>query len=672
MTSSEGRDVPIKVFISYAHQDQQFVEQLESHLSVLKRDGLITTWTDRKISAGEEWSDAISEALRNSQIILVLVSADYLANSYIWEKELVDAFKRAETGDALILPIILRPTDWESTPLSLWQALPRGGRPVVAFRSTDEAWLDVARTVRRLIEDVRGTAPQLEVLPLVERKRLALFDVFKPSGVPSVTFVEPERFAALRLSLSQPGRGLVIEGPSGIGKTTALKKALEQLSGAARPDAIELLSARRPQDIKRIQNLDQDHKGTVAIDDFHRLGVDLRIHVIDYLKYLADYEVLDRKVVIVGIPRTGVRLVELAFDVATRIDVFKMGRVPDKLVIQMTEQGEKALNVRFARKSEVVRASNGSLNIAQLLCFHLCALQGIEQTREEIAAVDADVEAAISRVMEQIEPKFAETVRRFVSLGSRRDFTYAEMLKELAQSEDGFLSFPLLEAERPDLTAGARRFVDGRFIDTVYGKVPVASNHLLFDEAIPALVIDDPQLSFYLQQTPKSKLLRTAGKSNATSRDRVFISYSHKDSEWLERIRVHLRTLERENAVSIWDDSKIKVGRVWRDEIKVAIDSARIAILLVSANFLASDFIMDNELPPLLEAAEEDGAVIMVVIVSPSRYRQTRSLEKFQAVNSPDKPLSGMTFNEQEEVLVKLSETIDDSLSSDGEPQIDA
>jgi hypothetical protein len=195
---------------------------------------------------------------------------------------------------------------------------------------------------------------------------------------------------------------------------------------------------------------------------------------------------------------------------------------------------------------------------------------------------------------------------------------------------------------------------------------------LLFDEAIPALVIDDPQLSFYLQQTPKSKLLRTAGKSNATSRDRVFISYSHKDSEWLERLRVHLRTLEREYALSIWDDSKIKVGRVWRDEIKVAIDSARIAILLVSANFLASDFIMDNELPPLLEAAEEDGAVIMVVIVSPSRYRKTRSLEKFQAVNSPDKPLSGMTFNEQEEVLVKLSETIVDALSSDGEPQIDA
>ena len=627
MAYPKGRDGPVRIFISYAHQDQQFVKQLEKHLSLLTREGLITIWSDQKLRAGEEWKDGVSEALRDAQIVLVLVSADYLASSYIWEIELVEALKRAEKGNARILPIILRQVDWQSTPLSRWQALPRGGRPIVEFRSTDEAWLDVAQTIRRLVLELRGPAPQLEAPAVIERKRLALYDVFKPSGVPNVTFVEPERFAALRMSLSQPGRGLVIEGPSGIGKTTALKKALEQLSRTARPGAIEveLLSARRPQDVKRIESLDQDHKGTVAIDDFHRLDLDLRTLVIDYLKYLADYEVTDRKVVVVGIPRTGERLVELAFDVATRIDVYKMGRVPDELVIQMIERGEKALNVRFPRKSEIVSTSNGSLNIAQLLCFHLCALQGIEQTRAEIETVEADVEAAVNRVMEQVEPKFSETIRRFVSLGSRRDFTYAEMLKELAQTEDGFLSFPLLEAERPDLTAGVRRFVDGRLIDTVYAKVPVARNHLLFDEAIPALVIDDPQLSFYLQQTPKSKLLRTAGKSTATARARVFVSYSHKDSDWLERLRVHLRPLERENAVSIWDDTKIKVGRVWRDEIKAAIDTARVAILLASANFLASDFIMDNELPPLLEAAEEDGAAIMVVIVSPSRYCQTPS-----------------------------------------------
>jgi TIR domain len=291
-------------------------------------------------------------------------------------------------------------------------------------------------------------------------------------------------------------------------------------------------------------------------------------------------------------------------------------------------------------------------------------LQGVEETRPEIELINADVEAAVSRVIEQIEPKYGETIRQFASLGGRRDFTYAEMLKELAQTKDGFLSFPLLETERPDLTAGARRFVDGKFIETVYASVPIARNHLLFDDAIPAFVIDDPQLSFYLQQTPKSKLLRPSGKSTAISRDRVFVSYSHKDTKWLERLRVHLRPLERDNVLSIWDETKIKVGSLWRDEIKAAIDSAKVAVLLISANFLSSDFIMDNELPPLLEAAVGDGAMVMVVLVSPSRFQETRALEKFQALNLPNKPLSKMTFNQQEEALVKLSKSIEDALSA--------
>ncbi len=670
MASLQGLKAPVKVFVTYAHQDRTFYEQLEKHLSLLTQEGVITTWTDRELKPGSEWANAISENLRESEILILLVSADYLASIFTWREELDYALKRAETGTLRILPIILRASDWQSTPLSRWQALPRGGRPIAEFHSTDEAWVEVVRTVRRLIEELREPAVQLPVPPIVESQRLALYDVFKPSGVPSVTFVEA-RFAALRLSLSQPGRGLVIEGPSGIGKTTALKKAIEQLSGTTEQRGFEVLSARRQQDVKRIKNLEEDHHGIIAIDDFHRLDVDIRTTVIDYLKYLADYEVLERKLIIVGIPRTGDRLVELAFDVATRIDVFKLGRVPDPLVFQMIEQGETALNVRFYRKSEVVRASNGSLNIAQLLCFQLCGLQGVEQTTSKRETVNADVEAAISRVMEQIEPKFAETIRSFVSLGSRRDFTFAEMLKELAQTEDGFLSFPRLETDRPDLKAGVRQFIEGRFMDSIYEKVPAAENHLLFDKRIPALVIDDPQLSFYIQQTPKSQLLRMAGKSAAVSRDRVFISYSHNDVEWLERLRVHLRPLERESVVSIWDDSKITVGRIWRDEIRAAIDSAKIAILLVSANFLASDFIIDNELPPLLEAAKEEGALIMAVIVSPCRYRQTRSLEKFQAANSPDKPLSGMTLNEQEEVLVKLSESIDDALSVNNGSQSD-
>lgn len=152
--------------------------------------------------------------------------------------------------------------------------------------------------------------------------------------------------------------------------------------------------------------------------------------------------------------------------------------------------------------------------------------------------------------------------------------------------------------------------------------------------------------------------------TQSSERTKVFICYSHGDALWLQRLRVHLRPLEREHRIEIWDDTRIKPGSEWRKEITRALATTKIAVLLVSADFLASDFIAGNELPTLLAAAEEDGAVILPVILSPSRFLMTGSLERFQAVNDPHKPLIGMARSEQESVLVKVTEAIEALLDS--------
>jgi hypothetical protein len=141
----------------------------------------------------------------------------------------------------------------------------------------------------------------------------------------------------------------------------------------------------------------------------------------------------------------------------------------------------------------------------------------------------------------------------------------------------------------------------------------------------------------------------------------VFISYSHRDQEWLERLQVHLKPLVREGAIALWDDTHINAGARWRKEIEAALSRAKVAILLVSADFLASDFIADSELPPLLAAAKQEATVILPVIVSPSRFGKTH-LAQFQAVNSPDEPLIAMTRAEQEATLVQLSEAVEDAI----------
>ena len=146
-------------------------------------------------------------------------------------------------------------------------------------------------------------------------------------------------------------------------------------------------------------------------------------------------------------------------------------------------------------------------------------------------------------------------------------------------------------------------------------------------------------------------------------KSRVFISYSHADKEWLERLKIHIKPFEKKGIIESWDDTKIKSGMLWREEIKKALDTTKVAVLLVSANFLASDFIIDNELPPLLQAAEKEGTVILPVIIRPCAFFETE-LVQFQSVNPPSEALSGMNEHDQEQVFVKIAKRIKEVLEN--------
>jgi len=143
---------------------------------------------------------------------------------------------------------------------------------------------------------------------------------------------------------------------------------------------------------------------------------------------------------------------------------------------------------------------------------------------------------------------------------------------------------------------------------------------------------------------------------------KVFISYSHSDRNWLDRIRIHLKPLERSNKIDLWSDEKIKSGMDWKDEIENALAKARVALLLISADFLASDFIVEDELPHLLEKASQNETIILPLIVKPSRFLREPSLSKFQSVNNPEEPLIDMPESKREHVLVQLAETIESYL----------
>lgn len=155
---------PVEVCISYSHKDYRLREKLETHFSLLKRQGVIDAWHDRRITAGREWASAIDEHLDRAALILLLVSADFLASDYCYDREMTRALERHDAGDARVIPIILRPVDWHNAPFARLEALPRDGKAVTDWSSRDRAFKDIAEGIRRAVAEIRAHRPVAKLI----------------------------------------------------------------------------------------------------------------------------------------------------------------------------------------------------------------------------------------------------------------------------------------------------------------------------------------------------------------------------------------------------------------------------------------------------------------------------------------------------------------------------
>jgi len=141
---------PAQLFYSYAREDEALRDQLEKHLTILQRQQVISGWHDRAIKAGTEWERQINEHLDAAHIILLLISADFIASDYCWGKEVKRAMERHDSGAARVIPILLREVDWTGAPFSKLQALTQDAKPVTSWPNQDEAFANIARGIRQV------------------------------------------------------------------------------------------------------------------------------------------------------------------------------------------------------------------------------------------------------------------------------------------------------------------------------------------------------------------------------------------------------------------------------------------------------------------------------------------------------------------------------------------
>jgi hypothetical protein len=151
---STVRATRVSVFLSYAHRDERLREELDKHLSPLRRSALIDTWHDRKISPGRDLDAEIDQRLASADLVLLLISPDFINSDYCYRREMRRALQRHAKGLARIIPIILRPVDWLRTPIGRLLATPKDAKPVTTWHRRDDALLDVATSVRRAAEEI--------------------------------------------------------------------------------------------------------------------------------------------------------------------------------------------------------------------------------------------------------------------------------------------------------------------------------------------------------------------------------------------------------------------------------------------------------------------------------------------------------------------------------------
>lgn len=344
-----------------------------------------------------------------------------------------------------------------------------------------------------------------------------LENVFKLSGVPDVTFVKPREYTRLLVSLRTAGRGLIIEGPSGIGKSTAVAQAISELGLSGN---VTKLSARKPADLVQILSLPSaTNAGMVIIDDFHRLERNHQDSIADFLKTLADEERDDTKVVIVGINKVGDSLVSSSLDLASRIDIVQLEVNPEDKVAELVSLGEAALNVDLGIGIDIVKAANGSFYLAQLLCHETCLNAGVLRTLDRTRRLDVSFEAVNFRVQESLSSKFRDIAVRFATgkrLRKAGRAPYLYILKWLSEKTEWTLQLDREITQHPEHRNSVGQVVEKGYISEVLQRSADFDTVLHYDKERHVLTAEDPQFIYFLRNLSWNEFSERVGYLNTT------------------------------------------------------------------------------------------------------------------------------------------------------------
>lgn len=342
--------------------------------------------------------------------------------------------------------------------------------------------------------------------------KIFLEDVFKTSGSPTYTFVKPIEYTKLIVSLRTKGRGLVVEGPSGIGKTTSINKAIEEIGLSS---SVSSLSARKKEDADLIQLLPEFNDfGIVVIDDFHVLPNDTKKSLSDYMKTLADEDSITSKLILIGINKAGDSLVSFSPDLNNRIDTIRFEANPEEKIEEMLSLGEDALKIKLNIKSEIVSESKGSFHIAQLLAKETCISCEIIDNESTKQQTDTSIETVKAKVIQELGRLFYPKARMF-AIGSklRREgrAPYLHLLNWLSNSLDWSIQIDETLNQHPNMKLSINQVVEKGFLKKLIEDNSLLQDVIHYDDQSNVLTIEDPKFLFFIRNILWNKFAEQIG-----------------------------------------------------------------------------------------------------------------------------------------------------------------
>lgn len=337
-------------------------------------------------------------------------------------------------------------------------------------------------------------------------------DVFRTEGIPEFTFVRPPNFNDLLVDIRNPGKPVIIEGQSGTGKTTTVKKII---SDCLPNDGFEYLSARKAKDMPKILSLAKGgERGRFIVDDFHRLDSDIQEDIANLIKIAAEEYGDDShpKIVIIGINKVGSELIHLVHDIAKRCGIHRIKPATYETASELIAKGEQKLGVVFADKQKIFDESKGDYWLTQLVCQSICLMNDVTETCESETALNFAVADLRSRVTSRLEHSYQEAVKEFCR-GKRFRSTndpYLKLLKCVSEQESSIVDLTELANANPDVRGSINNIKENRLSILIESK-PICDRYFYYNPETKHFAIEDPALFYYVKHLNWEELRKSCG-----------------------------------------------------------------------------------------------------------------------------------------------------------------